>query len=141
MNALIEWHPLDLANVTMSPGVKEKKADYAKIVSNLLDSTFQHPYALIESTTLSSITNEELDALGKFLTGNITKITNDYERPVCPIQSTAQQNKARHEYKKAMVDYISSFGYTFDMAPGAIRPAILEAVANYCEIHVILEET
>lgn len=101
MNALIELDPLDLVNVTMSPCVKEKKADYAKIVSNLLDSTFQYSYTPIGSTTLSNITNEELDALGKFLTGNITKMTNNYERPVCPIQSTAQQNKARYKYKKA----------------------------------------
>lgn len=57
-------------------------------------------------------------------------------RPVYP-QAKTQANFA---YKKAMIDYIATFGYVLEDAPCSYTPAFLEAFANYCERHTNLED-
>lgn len=58
------------------------------------------------------------------------------KRPECPIDTPFKQNLARYEYKLAMIEYISQFGYTLKYPAGNYPTAFLEALANYCEERV-----
>lgn len=110
-------------------------------INGLLDISLQHPCAPILPTTLNSLKIEELSKMEIFLNRNGGKIPQPHTRPKCPIISTSRMSTAQYEYKKWMVDYIASFGFHFQQSPCFYRPAVLEAMANYCEAHFCLKET
>lgn len=105
-------------------------------VHKILHSEFHHKHAPIRKTTLNSIDVDELTSLCSFLTREIVAhpgLRESFKRPYCPVTGPNHQSQATHSYKKAMINYISRFGFDLSWAPCSYLPAFLEAMANYCE--------
>lgn len=99
--------------------------------------------APIKKTTLSTLSARESVYLHDFLTNHsiVSEIHNISERPVCPVVCHKSQSAGRSDYKKAMMLYISGFGYEFmNENPCGYSPAFLEALANYCDTMAGIEK-
>lgn len=117
--------------------VREKLVE---AISDILDWKFYHRYAPISKNALVRVHVPELIDLHNFLTGTIIGSKDLLTRPPCPIQWQNHHSAARYDYKLAIVQYISTFGFQLtSQNPCNYNPAFLEALANYCE-HAVKNE-
>lgn len=113
--------------------IETEKKRWVKRIFDILCPDFHHENVPLSETTIAKLRLFELNNLYGFLTSEIIKPRDSFQRPECPIKSPKHLSLARYEYKKAMLDYISNFGYELTEPPCNYLSAFLEAFANYCE--------
>lgn len=120
-----------------------KKTNIEKALREILDTEeYRHEYAVLFDATIGRLWNGEIREIHRILTQNIlnTWVWEIYSkwitinRPPCPINWPKKLNQAKEGYKLAMIAYLAQFGiHLTENAPCNYPPALLEALANYCE--------
>lgn len=108
------------------------KKDLVEKIFKTLKPCSKKNVPLIQSA-ISIMPGFYLDMFYSFLMSTRKKEKkSDTHRPKCPAEDSLHVSLARYPYKKAMVDYISQWGYVFE-DPASITVSLLEATANYLE--------
>ncbi len=106
----------------------------------LITGNYQHTFAILSDNSINTLKSIDLTQIYQILikgisaTPSINSKKETIIRPNCPITCPKKINQAKIEYKLTMIEYIKQFGiYLIENAPCNYTPAILEALANYCE--------
>lgn len=112
---------------------------YTKLRSLLDTEEYRHEFSHFFEWTIKTLWKNEVVKIHQLLilgilTGKWRQKNNQIKRPTCPVTWPRKLNQAKADYKIAMIAYIGEFGiHLTGNAPCNYPPAILEALANYCE--------
>jgi hypothetical protein len=87
----------------------------------------------LKESALRRMGVDEVIRLYDFLISSPERSKNRFFRPECPVKDKNHFSLAKYQYKKAMANYISQWGYNGFNSPSTISPTLLEATANYLE--------
>lgn len=123
----------------MNKTTKASNETSYRAVRGILDTDeYRHEFAHFFEWTIKTLWKNEIIDVHRLLVWWLLmesqKQINNTKRPSCPITWPKKINQAKADYKIAMIAYIASFGiHLTENAPCNYPPAVLEALANYCD--------